>query len=76
MNRSWLGLLALLCVLATAGCTKGSDSKALKVADPACAKACYAAYDTNSHDCANHVDNELCARESLDKLQSCKKKCE
>jgi len=76
MRRPWLGFIGAACLLAAGGCTTGSSSEAPHAASPACIKACDAAYDACSLDCENHVDNNLCSRECIDKLDSCKQRCE
>lgn len=76
MCRSRLGLFAVVCFLAVGGCTTGSGSGSPQATGSACFKACDAEFEANTLDCTNHPDNVLCSKECLDKLESCKKKCE
>jgi len=76
MPRSGSSLFAVVCLLASVGCTTGSGSETPGVAGPVCVKACDAKFDACSLDCENHVDNNLYSQECLDKLGSSKKTCE
>ena len=76
MCRSGLGLFAVVCFLAVGGCTTGSSGESPQATGSACFKACNVEFETCSRECTNHVENDLCSQECLDKLDSCKKKCE
>ena len=68
--------LAVAGFLAHAACASPSDTGTATTPDAACMATCDAAMDACSTDCANAVDNQLCAQECIDKLQSCTSRCE
>ena len=68
--------LAIVCFLPLSGCTTGSGSGTPRIEGAACVKACDEAMTACSRDCSNRVDDNLCSQECLDKLETCKNKCE
>jgi hypothetical protein len=70
---TWLAVAGLL---VSAACANPSDNGTATMPDAACVTTCDAAMDSCSMDCDNHVDNQLCAQECIDKLQSCKSRCD
>ena len=77
MRRSveitWLAVAGSLLL---ASCASPSRNGTETTTDAACVKECDAAMDACSQDCANRVENDLCAEECIDKLQKCKNRCE
>ena len=62
--------------LALAACANPSGNGIATTPDPACVTTCDTAMDACSRDCENQVDNQLCAQECIDKLRSCKSRCD
>jgi hypothetical protein len=68
--------LAIACLLPLAACKTGSGDSAPRAEGPACVKACDEAMDACSVECSNQVDDLLCSKSCLDKLETCKRGCE